>query len=383
MRKQDFLIFGSPCIGEEEIKEVEKTLRSGWLSTGPRVEKFEELFRCYVGSKYACAVSSCTAALQLSLLAAGVGRGNEVITTPLTYPATANAIIHVGAKPVFVDVDRQTMNLNPSLIEKKITRKTKAIIPVHFAGRPCPMEIILNIAQKYGLKVIEDAAHALGAEYHGKKIGNIGDLTCFSFYANKNITTGEGGMVTTNQGRWAGQIRILSLDGIKEGPWNRFKKDNRPYQTVAAGYKYNMTDIEAAIGIPQLEKLEKFLKRREEVWRRYDKAFEDLPLTRPSPPDPQTRHARHLYTLLIDPKRGGITRDQFRLRLQKARIGTGIHFIALHLHLFYRKVLGYRRGSLPNAEYISSRTVSLPLSPGSRNIDVERVIDTVKNVLSR
>jgi len=382
-KRNNFLAFGPPLIEKDEIGEVVKTLRSGWLSTGPKVERFEKLFREYVGSKHACALNSCSAGLHLSLLVAGVNQGDEVITTPFTFAATANAIIHVGAKPVFIDIEIDTMNINPDLIERKITSRTKAIIPVHFAGRPCNMNKIMAIARKHKLVVIEDAAHAIGAEYHGKKIGSIGDLTCFSFYANKNITTGEGGMVTTNNDEWQRRIRMLSFHGINKGPWQRYSEDDLQHYTVDfPGYKYNMMDLQAAIGIHQLRKIEKFLKRREEIWSIYDEAFKNLPVNTPVHVKPNIRHARHLYTLILDIKKIKMSRDRLRKALHEENIGTGVHFVSIHLHPYYQKAFSYKRGNFPNAEYISDRTISLPLSPSLSDKDLQDVVSSVKKVLN-
>lgn len=383
LKRDTFLTFGSPSIGEEEIGEVVKTLRSGWLSTGPKLERFEELFRTYVGSKHACALNSCTAALHLSLLVSGIGLGDEVITTPFTFAATANAIIHVGAKPVFVDIEKDTMNINPDLIEKNITHKTKAIVPVHFAGRPCDMNKIMTIAKKHRLIVIEDAAHAIGAEYFGKKIGNIGDLTCFSFYVTKNLVTGEGGMITTDKTEWLEKIRILAFNGIDKSAWRRYsEEDLGPYKVVLPGYKCNMMDLQAAIGIHQLAKLEKFLRHRERIWQMYNEAFKDLAVHTPAPPEPNTRHGRHLYTLLLDIEKTKMSRDKFRQTLYEENIGTGIHFIPLHLQPYYQDTFGYKCGDFPNAECISERTISLPLSAKLNDEDAQDVISAVTKVLN-
>jgi len=256
--RNDFLVFGTPAIEQPEIDEVVKCLKSGWIGTGPRVHKFENSFRDYIGSKYAMALNSCTASLHLSMLVSGVKSGDEIITTPMTFAATSNAIIHTGAKPVFVDVEKDSMNIDPNLIEKAITPQTKAILPVHFAGRPCKMDHIMEIAQKNNLLVIEDAAHAIEAKYKGQKIGNIGDMTCFSFYVTKNLVTGEGGMVTTNNEEWAKKVKVLGLHGLSKDAWKRFADEGyKHYQVVSPGFKYNMMDIQASLGIHQLERLEK------------------------------------------------------------------------------------------------------------------------------
>lgn len=382
--RDTFLIFGSPKIEKEDINEVVDSLKTGWLSTGPKVEKFENSFKKYVGSKYAMALNSCTAGLHLGLLVTGIKEGDEVITTPMTFAATANTIVHVGAKPVFVDIDRETMNINPLLIEKKITPRTKAILPVHFAGRPCDMDIILNIAKKHKLLVIEDAAHAIEAQYKDKKIGTIGDITVFSFYVTKNIVTGEGGMVTTNNKKWAEMIQVLALHGLSRGAWMRYSdKGFKHYQVVTAGYKYNMMDLQAALGIHQLKRIKEYLSRREEIWRSYDQAFKNLPVIIPAPAQKNTVHARHLYTLLFDIDRLKINRDKIQQFLHRENIGTGIHFVSLHLHPFYRKTFGYKRGDFPNAEFVSDRTISLPFSAKLTNKDVDDVIGAVRKAIKK
>lgn len=380
--RKTFLIFGSPRIEEDDIQEVVDCLRSGWLSTGPRVEMFERLITEYIGSRYACAINSCTAGLHLALIAAGVGNGDEVITTPMTFAATANVIIHVGAKPVFADVNRKTMNIDPNLIKDKITNRTKAIIPVHFGGRPCDMEHILDIAKTNNLFVISDAAHALEAEYRGKKVGNIGDMSSFSFYVTKNLSMGEGGVIATNNKEWAKKIQIYGLHGLDKGAWQRYSaKKTRHYKAVFPGFKYNMMDIQAALGIHQIKKIEKYLKIRKRIWEMYDDAFANLPVITPAPPEKNTRHARHLYTILLDTDHLNIDRDEFRQILHDENIGTGIHFIALHLHPYYSKTLGHKKGDFPNAEYISDRTVSLPLSAKLTEEDAHDVINSVINVV--
>jgi dTDP-4-amino-4,6-dideoxygalactose transaminase len=383
-RRSEFLIFGSPAIGEEEITEVVATLRSGWLGTGPRVQRFEADFRAYAGCAHAVALSSCTAGLHLALEVLGIGAGDEVITSPLTFSATANVIVHVGATPVFADVDPRTMNLDPAAVAQAVTPRTKAILPVHLAGRPCEMDALLQVARRYDLRVVEDAAHAVEARYCGRAIGTIGDLTAFSFYVTKNLVTGEGGMLTTENVAWADEVRIRALHGISKDAWKRYSAEGfQPYDTIVPGYKYNMMDIQAALGIHQLARLEANLKVRERHWRRYDKAFADHPLLRtPAPVEPRDRHARHLYTVLLDTERAGMSRNEFIVRLKAENIGTGIHFTPLHLHSYYTKTFGLTRGQFPAAEFIGDRTVSLPLSAKLTDEDVEDVIAAVGRTLA-
>ncbi len=384
MKPRDgFLIFGSPLIEEDEIREVEATLRSGWLGTGPKVTRFEDIFKEYTGAKCAIALNSCTAGLHLSLLVAGLKPGDEVITTPLTFCATANVIVHGNGKPVFVDVERETMNIDTEKIEDAVTSRTRAIVPVHLAGRPCKMNKILEIARRNDLVVIEDAAHCIEGWYKGEKVGNIGDITCFSFYVTKNIVTGEGGMVTTNRQEWADRIKMYALHGMSKDAWMRYSDEGyKHYQVVYPGFKYNMMDIQASLGIHQMKRVDKYLKRREEIWELYNGAFADLPVVTPAPPERDTVHARHLYTLLIDIKKAGMTRDEVQRRLHDMKIGTGIHFISLHLHEYYQKTFGFKPDDFPNAKFISERTLSLPLSAKLADKDVEAVISAVRKILS-
>lgn len=381
MRK-NFLIFGSPVIEQPEIDEVVASLKSGWLGTGPKVHKFEEMFKKYKGSKFAIALNSCTAALHLSLLTIGIKSNDEVIVPAMTFAATANAVIHAGGIPVFADCERDTMNIDPKDIEKKITSKTKAIIIVHFAGRACNMDAIMNIAKRHNLKVIEDCAHAIEAEYKGKKIGTFGDLGCFSFYVTKNVVTGEGGMVITENEKYANKIKISALHGMSKDAWKRFSDEGyKHYQVVDIGYKYNMMDIQAAIGIHQLPRVEKYWKHRQKIWNKYNKAFENLPVFIPARIEPNTKHAYHLYTLLLNIDNLKITRDEFLNEMTRQNIGIGVHYIALHLHSYYQKEFGYKKGNFPNAEWISERTVSLPLSAKLTDEDVEDVIEAVRKII--
>ena len=381
-KRKSFLVFGSPLIEQDEIDEVVASLKSGWLGTGPKVQRFEQMFQRYKGARYAMAVNSCTAALHLAMLALEIGPGDEVIVPAMTFAATANAVIHAGGTPVFVDCEKDTMNLDPKDIESKITSKTRAIVPVHFAGRPCHMEKILDIAKRYNLRIVEDAAHAIETEYHGKKAGTFGELGCFSFYVTKNIVTGEGGMVVTDNEEYANKIKVLALHGMSKDAWKRFSDEGyKHYKVIYAGYKYNMMDIQAAIGIHQLPRVNKYWRRREEIFRRYNEAFEALPLFTPAPVEPDTKHAYHLYTLLLDIDRLKIKRDEFLDEMTKRNIGVGVHYIALHLHPYYQKTFGYKRGDFPIAEWISDRTVSIPLSAKLTDEDVEYVIMAVGEIL--
>ena len=380
--RDKFLVFGNPIIEKEEIEEVVDSLKSGWLGTGPKVEKFENIFKEYTGSKFAIALNSCTAGLHLSMLVSGIKKGDEVITTPMTFCATANSILHVGAKPVFVDIEKDSMNIDPIKIRKALTKKTKAILPVHFAGRPCNMDAILEIAKENNLIVIEDAAHCIEGYYRGKKIGNIGDITCFSFYVTKNIVTGEGGMVTTNNEEAADKIKMYGLHGLSRDAWKRYSDEGfKHYEVIFPGFKYNMMDLQAAIGIHQIKRINKYLKRRNDIWKKYDEAFADLPVFLPPKPETNTIHARHLYTLLLDIDNLKVDRDTIQSVLQKENIGTGIHFISVHLHKYYRETFGFKSDVFPNAKYISERTISLPLSAKLTDRDVNDTIEVVRKVL--
>jgi dTDP-4-amino-4,6-dideoxygalactose transaminase len=381
--RKDFLIFGSPAIEEAEIAEVVATLRSGWIGTGPRVARFEEMFGEFIGARHAVALSSCTAALHLSMLASGVKAGDEVITTPMTFCATANSIVHAGARPVFADVDPNTGNIDPDQIEAAITPMTTAIVPVHYGGRPCEMDRIEAISRRHGLLLIEDAAHATGAAWKGRNVGTIGDAGCFSFYVTKNVVTGEGGMVTTDSPDLATRIRTYGLHGMSQDAWPRFSVERfQHYQVLLPGYKYNMTDVQAALGIHQLARIAQQQKRRSEIWSRYDEALESLPVTRPAAIGADMLHARHLYSILIRTEEVGKTRDQILDELIGHRIGTGVHYLPLHHHPYYRDAFGYREGDFPNAEYIGARTLSLPLSGKLTDSDVDDVIDALHKVLS-
>jgi UDP-4-amino-4,6-dideoxy-N-acetyl-beta-L-altrosamine transaminase len=379
MDREEFLPYCLPFLDEEDIKEEIDTLKSGWLSTGPKTMKFEELIAEYTGTKHAIAVNSCTAALHLSLIALGVGPGDEVITTPFTFASTGNVIVHVGAKPVFVDIEKDTYNIDPEKIKEAITPQTKAIMPVHYAGQPCDMEAIMRIAQKHNLYVIEDAAHAIGAEYQRKKVGTIGDVTCFSFYATKNMTTGEGGAITTNDNKMADRFRLLRLHGISKDAWKRYSAAGHWYYEIEeCGWKYNMADIQAALGIHQLKKLDRFIETRRKFVKIYNEEFGKLEGIITPHEKPDVKHVYHLYPILLD----AFSRDEFIEMMAEKGIGCSVHFIPLHLHPFYKKRFGFKKSAFPNAEWVYEREVSLPLYPKMSVEDVWRVINAVKEIIS-
>jgi dTDP-4-amino-4,6-dideoxygalactose transaminase len=375
-----FLVFGAPAIEEPEIQEVVASMRSGWLGTGPKVAQFEEDFRNYKKAAYAVAVNSCTAALHLSMLVAGLQQGDEVITTPMTFCATVNAIIHAGLKPVLADIDPVSMNIDPVQIKMKITSKTRAILPVHFAGRACDMDSIMAIAKDHNLKVIEDCAHAIETEYKGRKTGTFGDFGCFSFYVTKNIVTGEGGMVLTQKEEDAARIKTLALHGMSRDAWKRFRDEGyKHYFVTECGFKYNMMDLQAAIGIHQLKRIESYWKRRWQIWRQYNEAFADLPVTLPAEPELESRHAFHMYTILVDEKRCGVNRDAFLNAMTRQKIGVGVHYLSIPEHPYYQSTFGWSPEDYPNAMTIGRQTVSLPISAKLTERDVSDVIESVRS----
>jgi dTDP-4-amino-4,6-dideoxygalactose transaminase len=380
--KDRFLVFGAPAIGDAEIAEVVGSLKSGWLGTGPKVAQFEREFAAYRGAPHCVAVSSCTAALHLSMLAAGLESGDEVITTPLTFCATVNAIIHAGAKPVLADIDPTTMNIDPDEVEKKITPGTRAILPVHFAGRPCEMDRLLETSRRHDLHIIEDCAHAIETQYKGKNAGTFGDFGCFSFYVTKNVVTGEGGMVLARDEQHAAQVKVLALHGMTRDAWKRYSDEGyRHYDVVNAGFKYNMMDLQAAIGIHQLRRVEENWKRRCAIWERYDAELKGLPLGLPSRPEVGTRHAHHLYTVLIDGEKAGISRDRFIETMTAHNIGVGVHYRSIPEHPYYQQTFGWKPEQFPHAMRVGRETVSLPLSPGLSDADVGDVIEAVKRTI--
>lgn len=379
---KQWLPFHVPELDEDEIDSVVSVLRSGWLTTGPKVKQFEQEFAAITGVRHAIAVNSCTAALHLALDAVDVQAGDEVIVPTMTFAATAEVVAYFRAKPVLVDCTEGTLNIDPEGLEKAITSRTKAIIPVHFAGHPCEMDQIMAIARVHNLPVIEDAAHALPARYRGRMVGTIGDSTCFSFYATKNMTTGEGGMVTTNNDEWAARIRTMSLHGLSRDAWSRYtSKGSWAYEILAPGFKYNLTDIAAALGIPQLHKCERFWKTRERYTALYDEGFRDLPeIIRPRAAD-HVQHAWHLYVIQLDLERLRIGRNEFIERLKERNIASSVHFIPLHLHPYYRDTGGYRPEDFPVASQAYPRVLSLPLYSKMTEGDVESVITVITDLI--
>jgi dTDP-4-amino-4,6-dideoxygalactose transaminase len=382
--KPTHIPFHVPWTDRNEIREVSEAIRSGWLTTGPRVARLEARIARRVRARHAVAVNSCTAAMHLALAAAGVDKGDEVITSPYTFAATGEVILYLGARPVLVDVDPRTLNLDPAALERAMSRRTKAVVPVHMAGLPCDMAPIVKSARGRGVPVIEDAAHALGAAIDGRPIGSIGDLTCFSFYATKNLTTGEGGMVTTNDAGVAQRIRRLSLHGLSRDAWKRYtRRGSWRYDIVEMGYKYNMTDVAAALGLAQLRKFPEMQRRRRRLALRYNRllacsdAF-DLPF------EPRgSTHAWHLYILRLRTGVLRLGRDELIEALRARGIGTSVHFIPLHHHSLYKRILGHRRGDLPHAETESARAISLPLYPGLTPRAQDRVVETLLDLASR
>jgi len=367
--------FCVPFTNRREIEKVTDAIRSGWLTTGPRVALFEERIRRLVRARHAVALNSCTAALHLALAAAGVGAGDEVITSPYTFAATGEAILYLGARPVFADIVPETLNIDPAAVARAVTRRSKAIVPVHIAGLACDIPAILEVARQHGLKVIDDAAHALGSTVGDHPIGSLSDVTCFSFYATKNLTTGEGGMVTTDDGSVAERVRRLSLHGLSRDAWKRYTRSGRwRYDVVEMGYKYNMTDVAAALGLAQLEKFRTMQSLRRRIARRYTRLLSacdafDLPID-----SPEGVHAWHLYILRLRPGILRIGRDALIERLRERGIATSVHFQPLHLHSLYRRAFGFRKGSYPRTERESARAISLPLYPGLTQQAQDRVV---------
>jgi dTDP-4-amino-4,6-dideoxygalactose transaminase len=359
------LPFHRPLIEEEEISAVLEVLRSGWLSTGPRVKQFETAFARYIGASHAVAFNSCTAALHLALAAIGLQEGDEVIVPTMTFASSGEVVLYFKAHPVLMDCQPGSFHAGPEQIASAITPRTKAIIPVHYAGYPCDMDAILSIARQHGIKVIEDAAHALPSRYHDRMVGTLGDITCFSFYATKTLTTGEGGMATTENPELAERMRILSLHGISKDAWKRYTAEGTWfYDILETGYKYNLTDVQAALGLVQLRKCDSMRERRAAIANRYTEALSRSEVYTTPPSPEHTQHAWHLYVLQVKPGVLRIDRNRVIEELKKRGVGTSVHFIPLHLHSLYQQQLGYRTGQFPNAEERFAGSISLPIYPG-------------------
>jgi dTDP-4-amino-4,6-dideoxygalactose transaminase len=381
--RAEFLPFAAPLLGDEEIEEVVHCLRSGWLTTGVKVKQFEREFAEFLGVRHALAVNSCTAALHLALEAVGVGPGDEVITTPMTFTATAAVIEHLGARPVFADCLPETLNLDPAQVERRLSPRTKAILPVHFAGQACDMDALGALARSHGVPVIEDAAHAIPTRHRGRMVGTLSDVTCFSFYATKNVTTGEGGMVVTDRDDVAERMRLMHLHGMSKDAWKRYTQNGSwSYEILAPGFKYNLTDIAAAIGIHQLRKCHAFHHRRLTIANQYDAAFAGLPGIATPHVEDRDGHGWHLYVIQVDAEKLGIGRDAFIDRLVARNIGVSVHFIPLHVHPYYRERYALQPGDFPNAWAAYERIVSLPIYAKMTDDDVRHVIDAVHAVVA-
>jgi len=378
MNDVPFLPFAKPTLSEETYREVEAVLRSGWLTTGPRVAQFEKDLSAYFGGRSVRAVSSATAGLQLALLALGLKPGDEVITTPLTFVATLNTIVQAGGKPVLVDINPATRNIDVKLLERAITPKTRAIMPVHFAGLPVDLDVIYDIAAKRKLRVVEDCAHSIGAEYKGKKLGSFGDIQVMSFHPNKNMTTGEGGAVVTDDADVLRSIERMRFHGIDREAFNRFSKTgSQHYDVVAAGFKYNMMDIQAAIGLHQLPMLDGFIQKRGEMIMRYYEVLPDIPnISLPGRPGYPHKHAWHLFTVLVP------DRDAFIEKMKAKNIGIGMHYVAAHLFTYYKETFGFKAGDFPHAEKVGASICSLPLFPDMTISDNNRVFRGIEESMT-
>jgi dTDP-4-amino-4,6-dideoxygalactose transaminase len=380
--RTNYLVFGQPKIEQPEIDEVLACMRSAWLGTGPKAAEFERRVAAYKGAPHAVGLNSCTAGLHLACVVLGLQPGDEVITTPMTFCATVNAIVHAGAVPVLADVDPVTMNIDPDQVRRRITKRTKVLLPVHFAGRPCDMAALMAIAREHDLKVIEDCAHAIETEYRGQKAGTIGDLGCLSFYSTKNIVTGEGGMVLTRDERLAQRVKRMGLHGMSADAWKRFTDDGyKHYDVEEIGFKYNMMDLQAAIGLHQITRIDTYWQRRLEIWQRYLREFATLPLGLPAAWPDDERHALHLFTLQVDTHRCGISRDELLMRLHRQNIGTGVHYRSIASMSVYQRRFGWRPTDYPAALQIGEQTLSLPLSARLTDDDVGDVIAAVRSAL--
>lgn len=385
VKREKFIPYNVPNITDVEINEVVDTLKSGWIAKGPRTMKFEKEFAEYVGAKYALGVNSATAALHVALLAKGIGAGDEVITTPMTFASTASTVIHTGATPVFADIDYSTGCIDPDEIEKKITPKTKAIVPVHYSGQVCDLDRIYDIAEKYNLFVSEDAAHALWSRYKGRLIGNkLQGAASYSFYATKNLATGDGGMLVTDDEKIIEKARILAGQGMSHNAWNRYAKGGSwKYDIVEPGFKYNMFDIQAALGLKQLSRLEEMQEKRLKIAAKFQEAFGKMDAIDPPFVPDYTTHCWHLYVIRIVPELLTIDRDQFIVELNERNVGTSVHFIPVHYMSAYRDRFGYKEGDFPNTEKHFDRIISLPLYPTITDEETQYVIDAVADIVDK
>lgn len=381
---KDFLLFHKPFISDDEINEMVDTLRSGWLSMGPKTIRFEEGFTSYIGCKKSVAVSSWTAAGHLTLEAFGIKQGDEVIVPTMTFPATAEIVCYFGAKPIIIDVDKDTLNISLSEIEKAITPKTKAIIPVHYGGQPCDLDEINQLAKKYNLKVLEDAAHSLPATYKGKKIGTISDVTCFSFYATKTLSTGEGGMICTNDEEIAERTAIMRMHGINRNAWKRYSESGSwYYEVVAPGYKYNFTDLQASLGLPQLKKVDEMWDARKKIASRYTEALKDNELITLHTIKNDRESSWHLYPIKLNLEMLTKNRAQIIDEMKKNNVGVGVHFMPVHQHLFYSETFSLEDKNYPVASSVFPRLMSLPIYPGMTDKSIEKVLSVLTDTLRK
>lgn len=380
--RKKFLSIATAVFGKEEKKEILDTLDSGWITLGPRTKKFEEDLEKFIGVKYAIATNSCSAALHLAMVAINIKDDDEVITTPFTFAATAHAIIHCGGKPVFVDIDPKTFNIDTQKIEKAITKKTKAILPVDYGGQPVDLDLILRLKRKYGLYVVEDAAHTIGAKYKGKNIGTISDITCFSFHPVKNMTTGDGGAIVTNNRKLAEKLMVLRVNGMDKESWRRNTSTGSwDYAITEEGYKYHMNDIAAALGIHQLKKLDKFINIRKGLANAYDEQLKNIKEVTIPYRMANIKHAHNLYPVLVDTSKLTISRNLIMEKMKEMNVGTIVYFRPLHLQPYFQKTFGYRKGDFPNVEYVFERMICLPIYPGMKRKDVNFVSNVLKKII--
>lgn len=385
MRMKDkYIPFYRTPVTARQTAAVARTLRSGWLTTGAACHELERKIAEYLGVKYAIGVNSCTAGLHLALIVAGIKPGDEVITTPFTFIASVESIVHSGATPVFADIDPDSFNLSPDETARKITGKTRAIMPVHIAGLPCELRMLSKLARSHKLRLVHDAAHAIGAEYRGRKIGAIPDIASFSFYATKNITTGEGGMVTTSNKRWADKVRVLSLHGMDRQAWKRYQKSGSWYYEIKTlGYKCNLADLNASVGLAQFEEFDRMQNQRASAALWYDELFEDVNEVAIPPRNDHSVHAWHLYIIRIDPSKLTIHRDEVIRKMAKAGVGCGVHFIPVFMHPYYRKRFGLKSRDFPNTRKLYEQVITLPFFPGIRKSEVAEVVRRLKKIIHK